>query len=183
MKGKLLFSLIPLIAFALEPKVITVDDTKNIPFPGHGTKVMAHAHDTEASTAVMELHVPAKTFGAPPHIHTKEDEYFYVLEGEVKFLERDKTVLAKKDTLLVMPRGHLHGFWNKSERDARLLLIVSPGKFASFFDEVVANIRKTNSNNPEKIAMLIAQAAAKRGVDIKMDKIPSSVKPLLAPRK
>ena len=134
---------------AHEPRTVTPGKIEAIPFPGHETYLLSDSTDTQSSAAVLEIVVPANTFGAPPHIHNKEDERFYVLEGEVEFLDRDKTLSAGPGTLVVLPRGNLHGFWNLSNKPARMLIIVTPGDFASFFDSVVSQIRETNSDKPE----------------------------------
>lgn len=162
-----------------EPKTVHADSQPAIAFPGHQTVSLAHSHDSPARTSILELTIPAKTFGAPPHSHTHEDEYFYVLEGSVEFLEREKTVTAPPGTLMILPRGHIHGFWNASDKPAKLLLIISPGEFDLFFDDVVARIKAEYADAPEKVGALIAEEAAKHGVQIHMDKIPESAKPLL----
>lgn len=166
-------------ATAHEPQVIRTGDSRPIEFPGHLTRVLSHSSATEAGTAVLELDLPARTFGAPPHIHSQEDEQFYVLEGEVDFLDRGEVVRAGAGSLVVLPRGHLHGFWNDTDHPARLLLIISPGQFSDFFDEVVAEIRRTNASDPKAIGGLIAQAAAARGVEVRFDKVPETAVHLL----
>jgi len=164
---------------AEEPHVVAPGTTAKIEFPGHATEVLSDHHDTPAGTSVLELTLPPRTFGAPPHVHHHEDEQFYVLEGAVDFLDRGEVVRAATGSLVVLPRGHLHGFWNDTDEQARLLLIISPGEFADFFDDVVAEIRRTHPDSPEKVGGLIAQAAAERGVDVHFDKVPASAVHLL----
>lgn len=167
------------IAHAGEPRVVSPGDTPVIEFPGHATEILSHAHDTPAGTAVLELTLPPRTFGAPPHVHTQEDEHFYVLEGAVDFLDRGEVIRAETGSLVVLPRGHLHGFWNDTDAPARLLLIVSPGGFTDFFDAVVAEIRRTHASDPKTVGGLIAQAAAERGVEVRFDQVPASAAHLL----
>ena len=127
----------------------------------------------------MTIDLPPRTFGAPPHSHDHEDEQFYVLEGNVSFLDREQTTSAGPGTLVVLPRGHVHGFWNETDEPARVLLIVSPGEFATFFDEVVRRIRESAAETPEEIGALIERAAAERGVHIRMDLAPPAAQALL----
>jgi quercetin dioxygenase-like cupin family protein len=166
-------------ALADTPRVVAPGSVEPVPFPGHRTEVLSHQHDTPAGTAVLELSLPPRTFGAPPHVHSREDEHFYVLEGQVDFLDRGEVVTAGTGSLVVLPRGHLHGFWNDHDEPARLLLIISPGDFVDFFDEVVADIRRTHADNPQAVGELIARAAAARGVEIHFDKVPPSAVHLL----
>ncbi len=164
---------------AEKPYVSKPGAKEPIEFPGHRTTVLSNHSDTLAGTSVLELELPARTFGAPPHVHSNEDEHFYVLEGEVDFLDRGEVVRAKTGSLVVLPRGYLHGFWNDTDLRARLLLIISPGEFSDFFDDVVAEIRKTHASDPKAIGDLIAQAATKQGVEIHFDKVPLSAVHLL----
>ena len=75
--------------------------------PGHDTTLLSPHTDTPSNAAVLELTIPPRTFGAPPHIHSKEDEHFYVLEGALEFLDRESTVVAGQGTLVVLPRDDL----------------------------------------------------------------------------
>ena len=148
-------------SLAHEPHVVEPGSKENIPFPGHDTSVLAGHSATPAGAAVLEVNLPARTFGAPPHVHAREDEFFYVIEGTVEFLDRGETVTANAGSLVVLPRGHLHGFWNLSDEPAKMLLVVTPGEFASFFDAVVARVREENPGDPAQVGAIIAQVAEK----------------------
>lgn len=162
-----------------EPKLIQPGTTNVIPFPAHDTYIMSRADTTPSRVAVMEVELPPKTFGAPPHIHTKEDEHFYVIEGSVHFLNKEEIVEVNAGGLMILPRGYMHGFWNHSDKPAKMLLIITPGEFASFFDNVVADIKKQNPDNPQAVGQIMGKIAAKYGVTIHPDKIPQSALPLL----
>ena len=110
-----LFLLFSSYSLAHEPKVVMAGENDEIRFPGHSTYLLSDSDSTLSEVAVLQLELPAKTFGAPPHIHAKEDEHFYVLSGNVEFLDRDKVVSVGPGGLLVLPRGNLHGFWNLSD--------------------------------------------------------------------
>ena len=161
------------------PRIVGADDVQATPFPGHDTYLLSDAEATPSGAAVLEIRLPPRTFGAPPHVHTKEDEHFFVLEGEVEFLDRDVTRRAGPGSLVVLPRGHLHGFWNLTDEPARMLLMVTPGEFASFFDAVVAEVRKTHPDNPAAVGAIIAEVAQRFDVTIHPDKLPASALPLL----
>ncbi len=166
-------------AQAHTPQAVRPGDRASIPFPGHDTLVLSDETSTPAGAAVLEITVPAGTFGAPPHVHAREDEQFYVIEGEVEFLDRDNTITAGPGTLVVLPRGNLHGFWNLSDQPARMLLIVTPGAFASFFDEVVSAIRAQHPEDPGAVAAIIAAVASEHEVTVHPERIPESAKPVL----
>ena len=53
--------------------------------------------------------------GTAPHIHHREDEAFYVIEGDYEFLSGGEIVRVGADSLLYLPKGTLHGHKNIGE--------------------------------------------------------------------
>lgn len=71
--------------------------------------------------------------GPPPHIHHREDEAFYVLEGKFSFLSGDKQSVFEAGSFVYVPRGTLHTFKNIDEQRGRLLVIITPAGLEEFF--------------------------------------------------
>ena len=69
--------------------------------------------------------------GSPLHIHHNEDEWFYVLEGELTIWVGGETHLAPAGSFVLGPRDIPHTFIVSSEM-ARFLLVTEPGDFAGF---------------------------------------------------
>ncbi|MEU4605999.1 cupin domain-containing protein [Kribbella sp. NPDC023972] len=67
------------------------------------------------------------------HLHTREDEYSFVLEGRLGALLGDDEVFADAGTLVYKPRGQWHTFWNAGDEPLRLLEIISPGGLEELF--------------------------------------------------
>ena len=162
-----------------KPQIVLPGTARTIDFPGSFTTVLLEGHATQGDVAVVEFLVAPRSFGAPPHVHHDEDEYFYVLEGEIRFLDEGKTVVAPVGTFAAMTRGHLHAFWNASDRPARLLMAVAPGEFATFFDEVVAELRASKSLNSAAIGQTMARFAQKHNIVMYPDRVPEEAKPFL----
>jgi mannose-6-phosphate isomerase-like protein (cupin superfamily) len=57
---------------------------------------------------------------APPQIHHREDESFYVLEGEFEFLDRDQWIKAAPGSFGRVPKRSLHTLKNTGEEVGRL---------------------------------------------------------------
>ena len=74
--------------------------------------------------------------GPPPHIHHREDESFFVLEGEITFTLGDQKVIAHAGTFIQGPRGIPHAFKNESHAPARMLIHVTPPGFDKFIAEI-----------------------------------------------
>jgi mannose-6-phosphate isomerase-like protein (cupin superfamily) len=96
----------------------------------------AAAKDTGGAYGLWELHAPAAAAGPPPHIHDREDEAFYVLEGELMFQIGERTARATAGTFAFAPRGLVHKFSNPSAKPAKALVIVSPGGFEKALEEL-----------------------------------------------
>jgi uncharacterized cupin superfamily protein len=55
-----------------------------------------------------------------PHVHLREDEYPYVLEGTIGARVGDHKAIAGRGSYVIKPRGLIHTFWNPSREPARL---------------------------------------------------------------
>src|SRR5919106_816694 len=86
----------------------------------------AVSEETGGEYSLYELTVPPQ-LGAPPHIHHRETEAYYVLDGEVEFLKGEDTVRAGVGQFVHVPRGVVHAFTNAGQEPARFLGIVTPG--------------------------------------------------------
>ncbi len=69
--------------------------------------------------------LPAGTF-VPPHIHPTQDEFIYMLEGQLTFWLDGKETPANPGDLARLPMGIPHGIFNKADATARCLFWVSP---------------------------------------------------------
>ncbi len=78
---------------------------------GDRITVKLTSEDTGGAYSVAEEVSPPQG-GPPPHIHSQEDETFYVLEGEVEFLLGEDTIVASAGSCAYAPRGTLHTFKN-----------------------------------------------------------------------
>jgi quercetin dioxygenase-like cupin family protein len=107
--------------------------------------------------------------GPPPHIHSREEEGFYVLEGEITFTINGERIVAKAGTFANMPVGTPHSFKNESDRPAKMLICVAPAGLEKMFFEVGAPLSEgaTTAAPPtkEEIEKLL-EVAPRYGVEI-----------------
>src|SRR4029450_11795712 len=88
--------------------------------------------DTGGALSVVE-HPFAVGALVPPHVHTREDEYSIVTEGEIGFRSGDPEVVLGAGGYITKPRGELHAMWNAGKVPARMIEIISPAGFEGFF--------------------------------------------------
>jgi quercetin dioxygenase-like cupin family protein len=69
----------------------------------------------------------------PPHLHTREDEYSIVTEGEIGFRSGDREVVLGPGGYITKPRGEAHAMWNAGDVPARMIEVISPAGFEHFF--------------------------------------------------
>lgn len=101
---------------------------------GDLNRFLAVKEDTDGAYSQWEAIVPPG--GGPPlHVHSREDESFYVLEGEVVFQVGDVRETAAAGTFVNLPVGIPHCFHNESPALARLLICVVPGGLEGLFFE------------------------------------------------
>jgi quercetin dioxygenase-like cupin family protein len=70
---------------------------------------------------------PVGTF-VPPHIHPTQEEFVYILQGRLDFINDGKEGAAEPGDLIRLPRGIPHGLFNKSDSDVKCLFWVSPAR-------------------------------------------------------
>jgi mannose-6-phosphate isomerase-like protein (cupin superfamily) len=100
--------------------------------PDRGRDVKASGLSTGGSLTVMEIAVDG---GPPRHIHTREDESFYVFTGAVHVECGDDRFEAGPGSFVFLPRNLPHTFRSVGG-PATALLIVTPGGLDSYFAEL-----------------------------------------------
>jgi quercetin dioxygenase-like cupin family protein len=129
----------------------------------HSYKAMAD--DTGRQFSVWESIVPPGA-GAPPHTHTREDEAFYVLSGEVVVEAEgaDGPQRLPAGGFFFAPRNRRHGYRNAGTAVARLLVFAMPGAGLDRMFEAFDEAGKREGHMPA-IATVTA-IAAEHGVVI-----------------
>jgi len=143
---------------------------RTIAVVGDVYRFLATGEDTDGKYALWEAFVPPGG-GPPPHVHSREEEGFYVLEGEITFVVGDRRHVATAGTFANMPVGTPHAFKNESDRPARMLISVAPAGLEAMFFEVGQSVAPGARTAPpptkEEIEKLLA-AAPRYGIEIRL---------------
>lgn len=110
-------------------------DGRTLAVVGDLYRFLATGADTNGQYALWEALVPPGG-GPPPHVHSREEEGFYVLEGEIVFTVGENRHVATAGTFASMPVGTPHSFRNESSRPARMLITVAPAGLEQMFFKV-----------------------------------------------
>jgi len=98
--------------------------------------------------------------GPPPHIHRREDETFYVLEGRPTFRLGSDRIVAGPGDFLNIPRNAVHCFTNLSDEPCRMILTFAPAGIEKFFEETLERAHDITQPCPDNIAEVSARYAA-----------------------
>ena len=122
--------------------------------------------DTYGEFTLIEEITPPEG-GPAPHMHTREDETFYVLEGEVEFMVGGRTFLARAGSVVFGPRNILHAFRNMGSTPSRMSVFITPSGLEKMFEEVGERVTDPSSppEGPPDIEKLVA-VNQKYGVEI-----------------
>jgi mannose-6-phosphate isomerase-like protein (cupin superfamily) len=147
--------------------------------PGEGRTVavvgdvyrfLATGEDTNGKYALWEA-IVLPGGGPPPHVHSREEEGFYILQGEITFMIGDKRLVASAGMFANMPVGTPHSFKNESSRPAKMLISIAPAGLEQMFFEFGVPLPEGSTTalppTKEEIEKLLA-IAPRYGIEIKL---------------
>jgi quercetin dioxygenase-like cupin family protein len=130
-------------------------------FLGVLATVKASAETTGGRVAVIE-HLAPRGSGSPLHVHHREDEWFYVTEGELTFWVGGEVTVAPAGSFVYGPRDIPHTFTVSSEQ-ARFLLVAEPAGLDGFMRALGQPAERLEipppATEPPDMQMLVATAA------------------------
>jgi quercetin dioxygenase-like cupin family protein len=135
--------------------------------PGDSYRFLVTGEQSNGSSFVIDCLV-GPGGGPPPHRHTREEESFFLLEGELTVTFEGRTVRMKPGDFVHFPRGTVHGFRNEGAGFARMLATFSPAGMEGWFREAYdpAPDREAVPPGPtEAMLARMAEAAARYGVE------------------
>ncbi len=135
--------------------------------PGDHYTFLVTGEESGGAYFAMEALVPPGG-GPPPHIHRREDETFYLLEGRVDFVLGEETITAGPGDFVNVPRGTVHCFHNSGDETARMILTFTPAGIEGFFTETLEpapNGATEAPDNVDEVAARYVEAAPRYGME------------------
>lgn len=147
--------------------ILSAGEGQFVSLGGVGVQFKLDGSDTQGAFSVVEHPLEPGAF-SPPHTHSREDEFSYVLEGTIGVKIGDQEFLASRGAYIVKPRGVPHAFWNAGPEPARLLEIISPAGFEHQFVQLAALLDKPGPPDVEAIEKL----STEYGVTYHLEQVP-----------
>jgi quercetin dioxygenase-like cupin family protein len=149
----------------LQPYFLQAAEGEATWFQSNRLTLKANSESTGGALTLIEALVPAG--GASPwHVHHREDEMFYLLEGNVLFKCGDELFQASPGSFVFLPRDIPHSYKNVGETTARWLILTTPAGAEGFFFEAgtpaLEDGLRPQPLDPQKLATI----AAKYGLEI-----------------
>jgi mannose-6-phosphate isomerase-like protein (cupin superfamily) len=149
------------------PRIIAPSDGAEGFLGSIGVRFLIDGEDAAARFSLVEHPMSPRALAAPLHLHTREDEYSFVLEGRMGALLGDAVVEAAPGDLVFKPRNQWHTFWNAGDEPCRILEIIAPAGFERFFREL-ADLGGAVKAEPEELAAL----NARYGLEMQPESVP-----------
>ncbi len=108
------------------------------------------------STGVFEMTVPPGSNVPPPHSHSKNDEFVYVLEGTFRYSVDSVTRDLRPGESMFSPKGSVHQFGNPCSETTRVLIVLTPDIGAQYFRDVAAVIDAGGAPDRARLASVMS---------------------------
>jgi quercetin dioxygenase-like cupin family protein len=95
-------------------------------------EVKGRRDETDGALGLVEANF-WEGMGTPLHVHHREDEAFYVLDGEFEIWVGDEPIAAAPGDFVFVPSGTVHRFSNVGDAPGRILILFTPGGIEAFF--------------------------------------------------
>jgi quercetin dioxygenase-like cupin family protein len=123
--------------FKQGPILVPPGGGEELNIPGSQFFHKVKSKDTNGVFSVIEIVTPPGK-GVALHVHEREDELVYLLEGEIEVTLGNQKMKAVPGVMALLPRGIPHGFTNIGNKPSRLLDTILPGQFDNYFVELAA---------------------------------------------
>lgn len=123
-----------------------------------GATALLKAGGPDTAERFAFFHLTTLPMSGPPlHVHSREDELFYILEGEVVLQIGTDRVTASAGATAFLPRGIPHTYQNFSGAPARLLVLVTPAGLDRFFERLSAGTAPGQRPDPDFFQSLVSE--------------------------
>lgn len=156
----------------LPNKIVPAGTAPDVDNPFHPVRLILSSQESEGAVTLYEFEVPPHSPGSPPHTHTLEDEYFYILSGSLDVMVNGEVTQLNEGDFAALTRGHSHMFWNGSDAPVRLLMTTTGHSFEAFLAGAAPRLAEEKPESPAEFGAVIGALAAEHGITVSMEDLP-----------
>jgi quercetin dioxygenase-like cupin family protein len=103
---------------------------------GDTYRIIMGGEQTNGAYALIDMLIPPRG-GPGPHSHATFQEAFYILDGKIKVITKEKTYAITKGSYVNIPfNGPVHKFTNRTDKTAHILCLTTPAGMEKMFEEL-----------------------------------------------
>ena len=134
--------------------VVLPDEGEHIAAAGGEIRLKITSDMTKDQLGIYEIRLMPGVTGAQLHYHRYMDETFIVSKGRMTIQLNDREITAEQGSIVYVPRMTLHGFGNKSDEEAVIMLLFNPGQSREGFFRGLGEILSEQPIDPGKFLQL-----------------------------
>lgn len=127
-----------------QPVVVPAGSGPFVELGDHRANINLSSQQTEGQFALAEMQADFQAH-VPPHVHTREDETFYILQGLFRFEIGEQVIIAGPGDTVWAPRDIAHSWRCVSPHGGRALVLLTPGENFERFGIAMAQTGVTPS--------------------------------------
>ena len=111
-------------------------DGDSVSIVGDTYRIIVGSEQTSGAYSLVDMLIPPSG-GPPPHSHVKFQEAFYIIDGEIEVITKDRKYTATKGSHVNIPfNGPVHKFINKTDKTTHMLCLITPAGMEKMFQEI-----------------------------------------------
>ena len=127
------------VAAGARPITLEPASGESFDFGGLGVNWKIDGALTQGRFSVVHHPIAPRALAAPLHYHHNEDEWSFVIAGNLGALLGEDVVTAGPGTWVFKPRHQWHTFWNAGDTPCEIIEVITPSGFENYFREVAAS--------------------------------------------
>ena len=115
---------------------VAAQEGPSISVVGDTYRIVIGSEQTNGAYALIDMLIPPRG-GPPPHSHATFQEAFYIIDGEIEVITKEKTYTATEGSYVNIPfNGPVHKFTNRTDKTAHILCLTTPAGMEKMFEEI-----------------------------------------------
>ena len=141
---------------ALEPHIIRASEADVVRAYGSEARFHLCGPQTDGQFTMFTSVTPPGS-GPPPHFHTMDDEWFFILEGEPEFFDGTSWTPVAPGGAVFMPKHSYHTFSNAGTGSLKMVIHTTPSGFEHFFKKSETEFEKGGEPDMNRITEIAAE--------------------------